>query len=135
MDDVVIARAQHVLAVIIWIGGVALATTVVLPAVRCGDVGPSRLQVFEAIERRFWIRVDAAGDPSATLAAARKSLGLIEECAPKWVVRPIRTVLIQLKAIPAIGDHSRPTIEGAMAIEIERRFLVRDPVQRSPPRA
>jgi uncharacterized membrane protein len=51
--DVVIARALHVLAVVIWIGGVAMVTMVVLPAVRRGDLGPTRLEVFEAIERRF----------------------------------------------------------------------------------
>lgn len=39
MDDVVIARALHVLAVVIWIGGVAIATTIVLPAVRRGELG------------------------------------------------------------------------------------------------
>jgi uncharacterized membrane protein len=53
MDDVAIARALHVLAVVIWIGGVAMVTMVVLPAVRDGDVGPNRVQVFEVIERRF----------------------------------------------------------------------------------
>jgi uncharacterized membrane protein len=53
MDDVAIARALHVLAVVIWIGGVAMVTMVVLPAVRRGDNGWNRLQVFEAIERRF----------------------------------------------------------------------------------
>jgi uncharacterized membrane protein len=53
MEDVVIARALHVLAVVIWIGGVAMVTTVVLPAVRRGDIGTNRLQAFEAIERRF----------------------------------------------------------------------------------
>jgi uncharacterized membrane protein len=53
MDDVVIARAFHVLGVVIWIGGVAMVTTAVLPAVRRGDLGPNRLEVFEAIERRF----------------------------------------------------------------------------------
>ena len=53
MDDVVIARALHVLAVVIWIGGVAMVTMVVLPAIRHDDVGPNRLPVFEAIERRF----------------------------------------------------------------------------------
>jgi uncharacterized membrane protein len=53
MDDVIIARALHVLAVVIWIGGVAMVTMAVLPAVRTGDVGPNRLQVLEAIERRF----------------------------------------------------------------------------------
>ena len=53
MVDVVIARALHVLAVVIWIGGVAIVTLVVLPAVRHGDGGPNPLQLFEAIERRF----------------------------------------------------------------------------------
>ena len=41
------------LAVVIWIGGVAMVTMAVLPAVRDGDVGPNRVEVFEAIERRF----------------------------------------------------------------------------------
>ena len=53
MDDVVIARALHVLGVVIWIGGVAMVTLVVLPALRRGDLGPNRLQIFEAIARRF----------------------------------------------------------------------------------
>jgi uncharacterized membrane protein len=53
MDGVVIARALHVLGIVIWIGGVAMVTMVVLPAVRRGDVGPNRLVVFDAIERRF----------------------------------------------------------------------------------
>jgi uncharacterized membrane protein len=53
MDDIAIARALHVLAVVIWIGGVSMATTVMLPAVRRGDLGEDRLHAFEAIERRF----------------------------------------------------------------------------------
>nr|WP_295742410.1 hypothetical protein [uncultured Acidocella sp.] len=53
MNDVIAARALHVLAVVIWIGGVSMATTVVLPAVRRGDLGEDRLAAFQAIERRF----------------------------------------------------------------------------------
>ena len=53
MNDFALARALHVLAVVIWIGGVAMVTTVILPSVRRGDLGPNRLQTFEAIERRF----------------------------------------------------------------------------------
>ena len=53
MDDVIAARALHVLAVVIWIGGVSMATTVALSAVRRGDLGQDRLQAFQAIERRF----------------------------------------------------------------------------------
>jgi len=53
MNDVIAARTLHILAVVIWIGGVSMATTVVLPAVRRGDLGQNRLLVFQAIERRF----------------------------------------------------------------------------------
>jgi uncharacterized membrane protein len=60
VDDIVVARALHVLAVVIWIGGVAMATTVVLPAVRRGNLGADRLKAFEAIERRFAWQARAA---------------------------------------------------------------------------
>ncbi|MDE8346378.1 MAG: hypothetical protein POH28_09435 [Acidocella sp.] len=53
MNDVIFARALHVLGVVIWIGGVAMSTTIVLPAIRRGDLGPDWLQAFHAIERRF----------------------------------------------------------------------------------
>jgi uncharacterized membrane protein len=34
MDPAIAARALHVLGVVLWIGGVAFVTTVLLPAVR-----------------------------------------------------------------------------------------------------
>lgn len=60
MDDVTVVRALHVLAVVIWIGGVAMVTTIVLPAVRRGDLGADRLAAFQAIERRFVWQARAA---------------------------------------------------------------------------
>ncbi len=53
MTDVVIARTLHVLAVVVWIGGVSMVTTIVLPAVRLGLLGEDRLRAFQAVERRF----------------------------------------------------------------------------------
>lgn len=53
MNDVIFARALHILAVTIWIGGVAMVTSVVLPAVRRRALGENQLQTFQAIERRF----------------------------------------------------------------------------------
>jgi hypothetical protein len=53
MNDVIAARALHVLAVVIWIGGVSMATTVVIPVLRRGDLGKNRVQAFQAIEHRF----------------------------------------------------------------------------------
>lgn len=53
MNDIAIARAIHVLAVVIWIGGVALVTTVLLPLVRHVRAPQERLALFEAVERGF----------------------------------------------------------------------------------
>ncbi len=53
MSDVIVARVLHVLAVVVWIGGVSMVTTVVLPAVRRQALGKTSLQAFQAIERRF----------------------------------------------------------------------------------
>jgi uncharacterized membrane protein len=53
MNDVIAARAIHVLSIVVWIGGVAMITLSVLPAIRRGDLGPDRIAAFEAIERRF----------------------------------------------------------------------------------
>jgi uncharacterized membrane protein len=53
VDDVTLARAIHVLAVILWIGGVGFVTTVVLPAVRRLKSVNERFTFFDTFERRF----------------------------------------------------------------------------------
>jgi uncharacterized membrane protein len=53
MDDITLALAIHVLAVVVWIGGVAMVTTVLLPAVRRFKNAAERIAFFEMIERRF----------------------------------------------------------------------------------
>ena len=53
MSDFLLARALHVLGVVLWIGGVAFVTLILLPAVR-KDVGPHRqVQFFENLESGF----------------------------------------------------------------------------------
>ena len=53
MPPVVLARVVHVLAVVLWIGGVAFVTTVVIPAIRKVPSDAQRLELFEALESRF----------------------------------------------------------------------------------
>jgi uncharacterized membrane protein len=53
MDEIAIARALHVIAVVMWIGGVSFVTTVLLPAVRRLKSPDERVTFFDAIERRF----------------------------------------------------------------------------------
>lgn len=53
MNDMAIAFALHILAIVFWIGGVAMVTTVLLPAVRRFKSAEERVAFFESVERRF----------------------------------------------------------------------------------
>lgn len=53
MNEFVFARVLHVLGVVLWIGGVAMVTTVLLPAVAQMKSAAERVEFFEHIERRF----------------------------------------------------------------------------------
>ena len=50
MDDLVLARAIHVLSVVVWIGGVYFVTFIVLPVLKRTDDMVSR---FESVEIQF----------------------------------------------------------------------------------
>ena len=52
-SDFILARVLHVIAVIIWIGGVAFVTTVLIPAIRKTQSPENRLQIFEILESKF----------------------------------------------------------------------------------
>ncbi|MGH0037944.1 MAG: hypothetical protein ACQGVK_23180 [Myxococcota bacterium] len=53
MEDLALARAVHVLGVVVWIGGVSMVTTVLLPAVRSLPEREDPVDFFERVERRF----------------------------------------------------------------------------------
>jgi uncharacterized membrane protein len=53
LKDLALARAVHVLAVVLWIGGVAMVTTVLLPAIRKLPLSDDPVALFERVERRF----------------------------------------------------------------------------------
>jgi uncharacterized membrane protein len=53
MDDLTIARTLHVLAVVMWIGGVAFVTTVAMPSIRRDHKPSQRLSAFGRFEGRF----------------------------------------------------------------------------------
>jgi uncharacterized membrane protein len=52
LDWGIVARAIHILAIVVWIGGVWLVTTVLLPGIK-QKPSSDWLREFEAIERRF----------------------------------------------------------------------------------
>lgn len=53
MDDITIARALHVLAVLFWIGGVGFVTLVLMPSIRETYAPDERLAAFHRFEGRF----------------------------------------------------------------------------------
>lgn len=53
MNDVIVARALHVVGVVLWIGGVGFVTTVLLPTIRRSEAPGQRVSLFEHIESRF----------------------------------------------------------------------------------
>lgn len=53
MDYFNLARVLHVLAVVLWIGGVAMVTTVIIPAVKRMKSREEQMETFEKIEGRF----------------------------------------------------------------------------------
>ena len=48
-----IARALHVFGVVLWIGGVAFVTTVLIPSLKRLESGEDKLELFERLEGRF----------------------------------------------------------------------------------
>ena len=53
MTDIALALAIHVVAVVLWIGGVGVVATVIMPEIRCSRPPEECVAALHAIERRF----------------------------------------------------------------------------------
>ena len=53
MSDLTIARAVHILSVVIWMGGVSFVTIVLIPMLRRSSFQQDRLTIFNVVENRF----------------------------------------------------------------------------------
>ncbi|HQE34496.1 MAG TPA: hypothetical protein PLQ70_07500, partial [Flavobacterium alvei] len=53
MEYFTLARVIHVIAVILWIGGVSMVTTVLIPAIKKMKSKEERIATFEMIEGKF----------------------------------------------------------------------------------
>ncbi|MBV37362.1 MAG: hypothetical protein CMM23_01645 [Rhodospirillaceae bacterium] len=53
MDDFLLARVVHVLGVVLWIGGVAFVTTILLPGMKKVATPAERVIMFERMESDF----------------------------------------------------------------------------------
>jgi uncharacterized membrane protein len=73
IDAAALARSIHVLAVVLWIGGVAFVAAVLLPSIRRLGSDADRMALFERIEGRF-----AAQSRVTTLLAGLSGLYLVD---------------------------------------------------------
>lgn len=53
MEKFTLARIIHVVAVVLWIGGVAMVTTVIIPAIKKLRSKEDQIKTFEQIEGKF----------------------------------------------------------------------------------
>lgn len=67
-----LARIVHVVSVVLWIGGVAFVTTVLIPALRKLPSHEHRIELFERLESRFALQARVT-----TLLAGASGLHLI----------------------------------------------------------
>ncbi|MBE7697640.1 hypothetical protein [Tenacibaculum finnmarkense] len=56
MEYFTLARVIHVICVVLWIGGVSMVTTVIIPAVKGMNSKEDQIKTFEQIEGRFAIQ-------------------------------------------------------------------------------
>lgn len=56
MESFTLARIVHIIAIILWIGGVAMVTTVIIPAIKKLKSKKEQVKTFEQIEGRFAIQ-------------------------------------------------------------------------------
>ncbi|MBL4829459.1 MAG: hypothetical protein JKY55_06190 [Aliivibrio sp.] len=56
MDLFPLSRAIHIIGVVMWIGGVAFVTTVLIPALKKMDSEKEKLALFEQLEGRFGLQ-------------------------------------------------------------------------------
>ncbi|MGB7786557.1 MAG: hypothetical protein WBL27_10690 [Salinimicrobium sp.] len=53
METLTLARIIHVLSIVLWIGGVSMVTTVIIPAVKRLKSKEEQIETFERLEGRF----------------------------------------------------------------------------------
>ncbi len=79
MDGIITARILHVLGVVVWIGGVAMVTTVLLPVTKRLKTLEDRVTFFRMVEGRFTLQARLT-----TLVTGLSGLYLVYELDLWW---------------------------------------------------
>ncbi|HLK86533.1 MAG TPA: hypothetical protein VKT27_08495 [Candidatus Binataceae bacterium] len=125
----VIARALHVLSLVVWIGGLGMVTTVILPALRRLDSSAQQAWLFDRVERRFrpqaqvaWAIVGASG--LYMLAWLRAWARLID--IRYWWMDAMIALWLAFGAVLFVAEPLilGPRLRDGMNAEVLRRFQI-----------
>src|SRR5215475_983074 len=103
LDDLALARAIHILALVHWIGGVAVVTTIVLPRAYALPDVKEAVAAFEAFEQRFRVS-------GPRFDSARRAVRRLHADKGRCLVSPPRTIVLVVTAhdrcLGSIRPHS-----------------------------
>jgi uncharacterized membrane protein len=122
LDDFALARVVHVLALVHWIGGVAVVTTIVLPRARAMSDASAALTAFEAFERPFAAQVRA----SIFLAGLSGAYMLHKLQGWMWLFDPAHWWLMLMVVVWLIFALMVFVLEPLMVHRLFRRYALRD---------
>ena len=92
MADFTLARAIHILAVVVWIGGVSFVTTVMIPSIRRMKDPKDQIDSFEKLEGKFAVQARIF-----TLLAALSGFWMLYRLdAWDWIIDPARAYILAM---------------------------------------
>ena len=133
MADLTIARAIHILSIVIWMGGVAFVTMVLIPAIRNPSFKTEQLLIFNAVENRFAsiarIVVILAGMSGFYMADKMNAWGRFLEAQYFWMHAMVLIWLMFVVALFVIEqnkkkNHGRMVKDGHNIEDLKKIQLV-----------
>jgi uncharacterized membrane protein len=137
MDDLILARAVHVIAVLFWIGGVGFVTSVVMPTLKTSELPQDRLRQFRQIEgpfawqARLWVLL--AGASGLWLVARADLWGRFSDSrfwwmhlmVAQWVVFALMLFVIEpLHLHRRLAASTTPEADFARMMRLHQLLLI-----------
>lgn len=136
MDDFTIARVIHVVAVLLWIGGVGFVTMVAMPAIRRDHAEDARLGAFQRFEggfapqARVWVLLAGASGFWMIWRAdlwdrfAHASFWWMTAMVAVWLVFAMMLFVLEPLIIHRRMENSKTPASDFRGMEIMHRILL-----------
>lgn len=133
MTDLTIARAIHVLSIVIWMGGVAFVTLVLIPTIKQKSFKEDQLKIFNAVENSFSgiakVMVLVAGLSGFYLTYKLNAWGRFQEIQYFWMQAMVFVWLLFILALFVVEpfflkDHGRIVKQGHQIHNLRKTQIV-----------